>query len=117
MKDIIKSFKNLINTKKEPTTAELFKKMDDVLEQAEQDIGGNFFPKEDTLTTEQVHYLALNLKEGDNFDKIKASYAELKKKYNPELCKDDEERYQKILELSTKLDIAYAYFKKKFNAE
>lgn len=106
-----------MNAKKEPSTAELFKKMDAVLTQAEQDVGGNFFPEENVLTTEQVHYMILNLQEGDDFSKIQKSYAELKHKYLPDKYKDDENKYNEILEMATKLDIAYAYFKKKFDIE
>ena len=118
MKDIIKSLKSLIRTPKEPSTSELFKKMDDILEQAEQDVGGNFFPKDSTLTTEQVHYLTLNLKEGADFEHIKNRYLELKKKYPLSNEYDGkEEQYKEILEINTKLDIAYTYFKKKFSID
>ncbi len=118
MKDIIKSLKSLILTQKEPSTSELFKKMDDILEQAEQDVGGNFFPKDATLTTEQVHYLTLNLKEGADFEHIKEKYLELKNKYPlSNEYEGKEEQYKEILEINTKLDIAYTYFKKKFSID
>lgn len=115
MKDLLKSLKSLINTKKEPSTAELFKKMDDVLKQAENDVGGNFFPEENNLTTEQVHYLTLNLEYGSDFSKIKERYSELKKKILPDNYKEDEKKYKEIQEMNTKLEIAYTYFKKKFD--
>lgn len=117
MKDLIKSLKNIMNNKKEPSTSDLFKKMDSILEQAEQDVGGNFFPKETTLTTEQVHCLTLNLKNSDSFDQIKENYLELKKKYLPDIYKEDENKYKEILDINTRLDIAYAYFKRKFNVD
>lgn len=92
--------------------------MDDILEQAEQDVGGNFFPKDSTLTTEQVHYLTLNLKEGADFEHIKERYLELKKNYPLSNEYDgEEEQYKEILEINTKLDIAYTYFKKKFSID
>ncbi len=114
MKDIIKSIKNILPIKKEPNIKDLFNNMSSMLEQAENDFGGNVFPKEKLLSSEQVHYKILKLKAGADFEKIKTNYQKLKQKYNPELYKNDEIKYQKALEANTKIDIAYNYFKNKF---
>ena len=114
MKNIIKSLKKILPIKKEPTTKELFDNMDYLLEKAEKDFGGNIFPKEKLLSTEQVHYKTLKLEEGSDFEKIRSNYAKLKTKYNPEKYKNDEIKYQKAVETNTRIDVAFDYFKNKF---
>ena len=116
MNRFIDKLKNFINGKNELSTVDLYNQMEKTLQQAEDDIGGNFFPKdENLLTTEQIHYSALGLNEGADFSAIKDSYKKLKEQYYPEKYRDNNENYQKFLELDTRIEIAYKYFKNKFN--
>lgn len=117
MKNIFDKFKNLFEGTKEVSIKELYEKMDTVLNQAEQDVGGNFFPEEKTLSPEEVHYQVLRLKAGADFDLVRKKYAGLKEKYNPELYKSDEKKYKKALELDARLEMAYNYFKNKFKIQ
>ena len=116
MKNILDKFKNLFE-KNEPSTKDLYSKMDALLMQAEEDVGGNFFPKEKTLSTEDVHYRAMHLKSGVGFDVIQQKYAKLKQKYNPDLYKSNEEKYKKAVELNARLEMAYSFFKNKFKID
>lgn len=117
MKNIFDKFKNLFDGTKEASIKDLYDKMDTVLNQAEQDVGGNFFPEEKTLSPEEVHYHTLKLKKGADFDLISRNYAKLKEKYNPELYKSDEKKYKKALELVSRVEMAYNYFKNKFEIQ
>lgn len=116
MKNILDKVKSIFNNK-DVSVKELYDNMENVLSQAEQDIGGKFFPEETPLSVEDVHYRALHLKNGADFELIKKNYARLKEKYNPELYKNDENKYNKAVELDTKLEVAYKYFKNKFKIE
>lgn len=117
MKNIIKSIKKILPIKKETTAKELFDRMDSLLDEAEKDFGGNFFPKEELLTTEQVHYKALDLNEGSDFEQIKESYIKLKKIYNPQKYKNNEIEYQNAIEANTRIELAFNYFKNKFESD
>ncbi len=117
MKNIFDKFKNLFEGTKEVSIKDLYEKMDTVLNQAEQDVGGNFFPEEKTLSPEEVHYQVIRLKAGADFDLVRKNYARLKEKYNPELYKSDEKKYKKALELDARLEMAYNYFKNKFEIQ
>lgn len=117
MKNILDKVKGIFNNKKEVSVKELYDNMDEILSQAEQDVGGNFFPEEKLLSVDEVHYRALRLKSGADFELIQKNYARLKEKYNPELYKNDENKYNKAVELDTKLEVAYKYFKNKFKIE
>lgn len=117
MKNIFDKLKNVFGSKKELSTKELYAQMDEILNQAEADIGGNFFPKEKLLSTEDVHYKSLRLEPGAGFDLIQEKYHKLKEKYNPELYKFDEEKYEKALELEARIEMAYLFFKNKFKIE
>ena len=64
-----------------------------------------------------MHYQALKLKAGAPFEKIKEQYAKLKNKYNPELFKDNETKYEKAKELDARVEFAYCYFKQKLGIE
>lgn len=117
MKNIIKSLKKILPYKKEPTAKELFDRMDKLLNEAEEDFGGNVFPKENDLSTEDVHLKALGVTKDTSFEVIKENYAKLKMKYNPEKYVDDEIKRQKAIEADNRIDIAYDYFKKKFKID
>ena len=117
MKNIFDKFKKVFGAKKELSTQELYAQMDSVLNQAESDVGGEFFPKEELLSTDEVHYKSLELENGSGFDLIQEKYQELKAKYNPELHKSNEDEYEKALELDARLEMAYLYFKNKFNID
>lgn len=117
MKNIFDKFMNLFNGTKEVSIKDLYDKMDSVLDEAEQEVGGDFFPKEKTLSVEEVHYQTLKLKNGADFESISKNYAKLKEKYNPELYKSDEKKYKKALELVSRVEMAYNYFKNKFEIQ
>ena len=115
MKNIFGKIKQVFDGKKELSTKELYAQMDSLLQQVEEDVGGNFFPQEKTLSTDEVHYLALRLKSGANFEMIQKKYSELKKKYNPAHFEKDEVKYKKALELDARVEMAYSYFKSKYD--
>lgn len=117
MKNIINDLKNIIKGNKEISTKEAFELMNKELEEAEKAYGKDIFPKEKLLSPEEVHYNTLELKNGAPFEKIQEHYAKLKKKYNPELFKDDETKYNKAKELDARIEFAFCYFKQKFEIE
>lgn len=114
MKNIINDIKNMVTGKKEISTKDAFELMNKELEDAEKAYGKKIFPEENTLTPEEVHYRALKLKAGAPFEKIQEQYAKLKNKYNPELFKDNEKKYEKAKELDARAEFAFQYFKQKF---
>ena len=115
MKKLLKSLQKILPIKKEQvTTKDLFDNMHKLLDEAEADFGGNVFPKEKLLSSEQVHYRTLRLKEGSDFEKIRENYSKLKKKYNPENYKKDEAKYQKAIEANMRIELAFNYFKNKY---
>lgn len=113
MNKFIDKIKNLV-AKKEPSLAEMYDLMNQELKKAEDDVGGDFFPKEKVLTPEQVHYATLELKQDATFEDAKASYSELKKKYNPEKFEKDSDEYKEFQEKVARLEFSYAFFKQKF---
>lgn len=63
---------------------------------------------------ERKHYETLEIKPGVSFDEIKAAYKNAMKKYHPDRFTDTEKK--KYAEtISAKINVAYDYFKKKFN--
>ena len=117
MKNIINDIKNIVKGKKEISTKDAFALMNKELEEAEKAYGKQIFPEDKVLSPEEVHYQALKLKAGTPFEKIKEQYAKLKNKYNPELFKDNETKYEKAKELDARVEFAYCYFKQKFGIE
>lgn len=116
MKNILNDIKNIIKgDNKEISTKDAFALMNKELEEAEKAYGKDIFPKENNLSAEEVHYRALNLKDGAPFEKIQEHYAKLKKKYNPELFESNKEKYEKAKELDARVEIAFQYFKQKFD--
>ena len=63
---------------------------------------------------EKKHLETLELKEGATFEQIKASYKSMMKKYHPDKFQE-EERKKYAENISSKINGAYGYFKKKFN--
>ena len=114
MNKFIDKIKNLVG-KKEQSLADMYDLMNKELKKAEDDVGGDFFPKEKVLTPEQVHYATLNLKDNATFDDVKESYKSLKKKYNPENFEKDSDEYKEFQEKVARLEFSYAFFKQKFD--
>ena len=74
----------------------------------------------ETKTTETVkndkekeYYEILELKYGAPFSQIKAAYKKLLKKYHPDFFRNNEEKYQKAVIISKKINEAYSYFERK----
>jgi DnaJ-domain-containing protein 1 len=63
---------------------------------------------------EKKHYEVLDLKEGAAFEEIKAAYKTAMKKYHPDKFSDATQK-KHAESLSAKINVAYDYFKKKFN--
>ncbi len=84
--------------------------------QSEQDNSyENFARNNATSPEEKKHLETLEVKEGATFDEIKASYKSLMKKYHPDKFPDeDKKKYAESI--SAKLNVAYDFFKKKYNA-
>lgn len=115
MNKVFDKIKNLFSKeKKEKTTAEIFEIMNKELADAEEAVGGNFFPKENISSSEQVHSKVLQLGSEYDFEQVYANYQKLKKEYNPEQYKQDEVKYKEYAELDARLEYAYGYFKQKF---
>lgn len=105
MTNFFDSIKNLIGkNKKEVSLKDAFEMMNKELKQATDNYDKNFFPEEEVLSTEEMHYSALNLPAGSNFEEIQKKYKELKSKYNTEEFQEEKAR----------LEYAYQYFKQKF---
>ena len=117
MKNILNDIKSMIKGEKEISTKDAFALMNKELEEAEKAYGKEIFPNEKVLSPEEVHYRALKLKSGAPFEKIQERYAKLKKKYNPDLYKDNETKFEKSKELDARVEFAYSYFKQKFGIE
>ena len=106
MTNFFDSIKNLIGkNKKEVSLKDAFEMMDKELNEATNSYDKDFFPEEEVLSTEEMHYSALNLPAGSNFEEIQKKYKELKSKYNTEEHQEEKAR----------LEYAYRYFKQKFN--
>lgn len=113
MNDLINKIKNLVG-KKQPSLSDLYNYMEEELKNAEEAIGGDFFPKEKVLSPEQVHYLNLKLSKNANFDDVKNNYQKLKEKYNLEKFEVGSDKYKKAIELNARIDFSFSYFKQKF---
>lgn len=107
MANFFDGIKNLINNnnKKDVSLKSAFELMNKELEDATNCYDKNFFPEEEVLTPEEMHYSALNLPAGASFEDIQKKYKELKIKYNTD----------EFLEESSRVEYAYQYFKQKFN--
>jgi|GEM_PF-1566217 len=67
-----------------------------------------------TSAEEKKNLETLEMREGATFDEIKAGYKKLMKKYHPDKFQDEEKK--KYAEsISAKLNVAFDYFKKKYN--
>ena len=106
MTNFFNGIKNLINkNKKEVSLKDAFETMSKEIEKATNSYDKNFFPEEEVLSPEEIHYSVLNLPAGSNFEIIQKKYTELKSKYNPEENQEELSR----------LEYAYKYFKQKFD--
>lgn len=65
-----------------------------------------------TPNVEAEHYKTLELPVGASFAEVKASYRELIKKYHPDRHTDPD-KHRAALEVTQRLNQAYAYFKQK----
>lgn len=64
---------------------------------------------------EKQYYGVLELAYGASFEEIKAAYKRLIKKYHPDRFHNDAEKHKAAVEISQKLNVAFAYFEKKFS--
>jgi curved DNA-binding protein CbpA len=67
------------------------------------------------LKKEIEFYANLEVKNGSNFDQIKASYKNLIKQYHPDKFNSNEEKRKTAEIITSRLNEAYTYFEKKFN--
>ena len=108
MTNFFDSIKNLIGkNKKKVSLKDAFEMMDKELKKAIDSYDKNFFPKEEILSIEEMHYSSLNLPTGSNFEEIQKKYKELKSKYNTEDFQEEKAR----------LEYAYQFFKQKFDVK
>ncbi len=63
---------------------------------------------------EKQYYGILELPYGASFEEVKVAYKRLIKKYHPDRFHNDPEKHKVAVEISQKLNIAFAYFEKKF---
>jgi hypothetical protein len=63
---------------------------------------------------EKQYYGVLELPYGASFEEIKAAYKRLIKRYHPDRFHNDPEKHKAAVEISQKLNMAFAYFEKKF---
>lgn len=63
---------------------------------------------------EKIHYEALGLPLGTGFPLIKSKYKKLVKKHHPDRHQSDPDRHKIALERTRKLNMAYNYFKDKY---
>jgi preprotein translocase subunit Sec63 len=85
-------------------------------QQAEQDRAKQAeFEQQRRQQTEDARYYAdLELKPGASFDEIKAAYKRLIKQYHPDRFHGDKAKQDTALQVTQRLNTAYAYFEKKF---
>lgn len=65
------------------------------------------------VNPEARFYQALEIPIGADFEEIKLAYKKVIKKYHPDRFAQDPEKQQAALQLSQKINEAYAYFRKK----
>lgn len=105
MTNFFNDIKNLIGkNKKEVSLKDAFEFMNKELEKATNCYDKDFFPEEEVLSTEEMHFMTLNLSKNSTFEDIQKKYKELKQKYNDE---NNEEQIARV-------EYAYQYFKQKF---
>lgn len=63
---------------------------------------------------ERQYYGVLELPYGASFEEIKVAYKRLIKQYHPDRFHNDPEKHKAAVEISQKLNVAFAYFEKKF---
>lgn len=105
MTNFFNDIKNLIGkNKKEISIKDAFDFMNKELEKATNSYDKDFFPEEEVLSVEEMHYMALKLPTNSTFENIQKKYKELKQKYSSE---NNEEQVGRV-------EYAYQYFKQKF---
>jgi DnaJ-class molecular chaperone len=67
------------------------------------------------LKMEAEYYANLEIKNGSDFEQVKAAYKNLIKKYHPDKFNGSEEKRKMAEIITTRLNEAYTYFEKKFN--
>ncbi|TAF35221.1 MAG: hypothetical protein EAZ57_01350 [Cytophagales bacterium] len=78
--------------------------------------GDSYTPKPNPAEAEErKHYAALGLMYGADFEKIKAAYKGLMKQYHPDKFQNQPDKLKQAQEQTQRINIAYTYFKNKFN--
>lgn len=63
---------------------------------------------------EREYYANLELEYGADFNKIKAAYRKLLKKYHPDFYQNDPKKQEAAIKITKKINEAYLYFERKY---